>query len=263
MEAMKERLRQYNIKRESDNADYVRDCHEDSNSLKSRSSTPITNESKERALNKDGICKYWLRGLCRRTDGRRAHRCRFKHGDKSPRESLRLEAGREREALTESNKMKMEVNNSKNNHIPKGAPKKDVICKYWLHGLCSRSGGRLASRCRFKHGDKSPSESPRPEARREASTENEKIKIEDNNNKNSNIPKPRCPTCFDEMSPNTRIAQCISGHLLCWGCKEKMGDNVCAFCDKPVNGRALGMEAYLRTIYLWDNTWNRSSTFVA
>ena len=259
MEAMKECLRQYNIKRESDNADHVGDCHEDSNSLKSRSSTPImNNESKESALNKDGTCKYWLQGFCRR------RRCRFKHGDKSPRgKSLRLEARCEREALTESNKIKLEENNSKNNHIPKGAPKKDVICKYWLHGLCSRSGGRLASRCRFKHGDKSPSESPRPEARREASTESIKMKIEDNNNKNSNIPKPRCPTCFDEMSPNTRIAQCISGHLLCWGCKEKMGDNVCAFCDKPVNGRAFGMEAYLRTIYLWDNTWNRSSTFVA
>ena len=227
------------------------------NSLKSRSSTP-NNESKESALNKDGTCKYWLQGFCRR------RRCRFKHGDKSPRESLRLEARREREALTESNKMKMEVNNSKNNHIPKeSAPTKDGICKYWLRGLCRRSGGRLASRCRFKHGDKSPSESPRPEARREASTESIKMKIEDNNYKNNNIPKPRCRICFDEMSPNTRIAQCISGHLLCWGCKEKMGDNVCAFCDKPVNGRAFGMEAYLRTIYLWDNTWNRSSTFMA
>merc|ERR1711952_501937 len=114
MEAMKEHLRQYNIKRESDNADYVGNCHEDSNSLKSRSSTQITNESKKSALSKDGTCKYWLQGFCR------TRKCRFKHGDKSPRESLRLEARREREALTESNKMKMEVNNSKNNHIPKG-----------------------------------------------------------------------------------------------------------------------------------------------
>ena len=132
MEAMKECLRQYNIKRESDNADYVRDCHEDSNSLKSRSSTPImNNESKESALNKDGTCKYWHRGFCR------TRRCRFKHGDKSPRESLRLEARREREALTESNKMKREENNSKNNHIPKeSATTKDGICKYWLRGLC-------------------------------------------------------------------------------------------------------------------------------
>ena len=103
----------------------------------------------------------------------------------------------------------------------------------------------------------------RLESRLEASSESIKLKIENNSCKNNNVAKPRCPICLEEMSPDTKIAQCLSGHLLCWGCKEKMGDNVCAFCDKPINGRAFGMEAYLRTIYLWDNTWNRSSTFVA
>ena len=89
----------------------------------------------------------------------------------------------------------------------------------------------------------------RLESRLEASTESIKMKIEDNTNKNNNIAKPRCPICFDEMSPNTKIAQCISGHLLCWSCKEKMEDKECAFCEEPVNGRAFGMEAYLRTIF--------------
>ena len=37
-------------------------------------------------------------------------------------------------------------------------------------------------------------------------------------------------------------------HLLCWACKENIGNTDCAFCDQPVNGRAYGMEAYLRTI---------------
>ena len=64
---------------------------------------------------------------------------------------------------------------------------------------------------------------------------------------NNNVVKPKCHICFGEMS--TKIAQCISGHLLCWPCKEKMGDKNCAFCDQPVNGRAFGMEAYLRTIF--------------
>ena len=89
----------------------------------------------------------------------------------------------------------------------------------------------------------------RLESRLEASTESIKMKIEDNTNKNNNIAKPRCPICFDEMSPNTKIAQCISGHLLCWSCKEKMEDKECAFCEEPVNGRAFGMEAYLKTIF--------------
>ena len=89
----------------------------------------------------------------------------------------------------------------------------------------------------------------RLESRLEASTESIKMKIEDNTNKNNNIAKPRCPICFDEMSSNTKIAQCISGHLLCWSCKEKMEDKECAFCEEPVNGRAFGMEAYLRTIF--------------
>ena len=66
---------------------------------------------------------------------------------------------------------------------------------------------------------------------------------------NRKITKPRCPICFEKMTANTKIAQCINGHHLCWGCKERLEKKVCPSCAKPVNGRAFGMESYLRTIF--------------
>ena len=88
----------------------------------------------------------------------------------------------------------------------------------------------------------------RLESKLEASSESIKAKIDVSLAKNNDsVEKPKCPICFEEMF--TKIAQCISGHLLCWHCKEKMGDKECAFCDQPVNGRCYGMEAYLRTIF--------------
>ena len=87
----------------------------------------------------------------------------------------------------------------------------------------------------------------RLESKLEASCESIKAKIDATKNNNVAVVKPKCPICFEEMS--TKIAQCLSGHFLCWPCKEKMGDKDCAFCDQPVNGRAFGMEAYLRTIF--------------
>ena len=64
------------------------------------------------------------------------------------------------------------------------------------------------------------------------------------------IVKPRCPVCDVEMSHNTKIAQCISGHHLCWECLEKLNDKKdCPSCSQPVNGRALGMESYLKTLF--------------
>ena len=88
----------------------------------------------------------------------------------------------------------------------------------------------------------------RLESKLEASAESINAKIDVSAAKtNNSVKKPKCPICFEEMS--AKIAQCISGHLLCWGCKEKIGDKDCAFCDQPVNGRAYGMEAYLRTIF--------------
>ena len=55
---MKERLRQYNIQRNS----VGESCNEDSNSLKSRSSTP-KDEPKENEHSKAVPCRYWLKGL--------------------------------------------------------------------------------------------------------------------------------------------------------------------------------------------------------
>ena len=61
--------------------------------------------------------------------------------------------------------------------------------------------------------------------------------------------KPTCPICFEEMLPDAKIAQCISGHLICWSCKEKMVKNDCPSCGQPVNGRAFGMEIYLKYLF--------------
>ena len=67
-----------------------------------------------------------------------------------------------------------------------------------------------------------------------------------NNNK---VKKPTCPVCFEEMSYDTKIAQCLNGHHVCWSCKEKMLKNDCPSCGLPVDGRAFGMESYLRSLF--------------
>ena len=41
---------------------------------------------------------------------------------------------------------------------------------------------------------------------------------------------PECPICFDEMKPPTKIAQCLSGHLICLHCKERPEVNI-LFCS--------------------------------
>ena len=64
----------------------------------------------------------------------------------------------------------------------------------------------------------------------------------------SKIEKPKCPYCFEEMNSTTKIAQCISGHMICWTCKEK-DKRDCGLCGQPVFGRAFGMESYLRSIF--------------
>jgi len=69
------------------------------------------------------------------------------------------------------------------------------------------------------------------------------------------VVKPKCPVCSVEMSPETKIAQCISGHHLCWVCLEKLNDKRdCPSCSQPVNGRAFGMESYLRTLFHKEET---------
>lgn len=61
------------------------------------------------------------------------------------------------------------------------------------------------------------------------------------------IPKPECPVCFEEMDTETKIAQCYSGHYLCWGCKANIQE--CPSCKLPVDGRAIGMEHYIKTLF--------------
>ena len=79
-------------------------------------------------------------------------------------------------------------------------------------------------------------------------TKLEELQITNNNN-DFKMKKPPCPVCFEEMSYNTKIAQCINGHHLCWNCKEKMMKNDCPSCGQPVDGRAFGMESYLTSIF--------------
>ena len=61
------------------------------------------------------------------------------------------------------------------------------------------------------------------------------------------IPKPECPVCFEEMNTETKIGQCLSGHYLCWKCKSRVQE--CPSCKLPVDGRAIGMEQYIKTLF--------------
>ena len=82
-----------------------------------------------------------------------------------------------------------------------------------------------------------------------ASMETKMEELQNLNNNNIKVKKPPCPVCFEEMSYSTKIAQCINGHHICWGCKEKLEKNECPSCGLPVGGRAFGMETYLRSIF--------------
>ena len=82
--------------------------------------------------------------------------------------------------------------------------------------------------------------------------EESKTKLDMIETKQEKVKKPPCPICFEEMSGFTKIAQCNNGHLLCWSCKEKMKSNKCPSCRLPVDGRAFGMESYLRSLFGFD-----------
>ena len=78
-------------------------------------------------------------------------------------------------------------------------------------------------------------------------------KIETEINKDrKKIPLPECPICSNDMGPGVKIAQCLSGHLLCWTCKERMSApqciTQCPSCQAPVVNRAHGMESYIKTL---------------
>merc|ERR1712048_840398 len=68
------------------------------------------------------------------------------------------------------------------------------------------------------------------------------VKIENEfSKKRKKVPLPECPVCLTDMGPGVKIAQCSSGHLLCWTCKEKLSSPKCPTCQVPVNNRAHGM----------------------
>jgi len=78
-----------------------------------------------------------------------------------------------------------------------------------------------------------------------------KIETEMNKDKKK-IPLPECPVCSNELGLDVKIAQCPSGHLLCWTCKERMSVpqciTQCPSCQAPVVNRAHGMESYIKTL---------------
>ena len=62
------------------------------------------------------------------------------------------------------------------------------------------------------------------------------------------IEKPKCPYCFEDFNSTTKIAQCLSGHLVCWSCNQRNNKRNCGLCQQPDNGRCFGMESYLRSM---------------
>ena len=60
--------------------------------------------------------------------------------------------------------------------------------------------------------------------------------------------KPECSVCFSKFSSSSHIFQCINGHLMCGTCKNKLEMSLCLTCGEPVNGRATGLENYLKSL---------------
>jgi len=57
---------------------------------------------------------------------------------------------------------------------------------------------------------------------------------------------PECPICLQNFQADTRIFQCINGHVLCEECKNKLVRKVCPTCKLNVDGRAHYFEDFLR-----------------
>ncbi|XP_023339855.1 uncharacterized protein LOC111710065 [Eurytemora carolleeae] len=58
-----------------------------------------------------------------------------------------------------------------------------------------------------------------------------------------------CPICFEEMSPPTRIWQCVDGHAICETCREKLATRFCPSCCRPIEGRNMALERMARSLY--------------
>ena len=60
---------------------------------------------------------------------------------------------------------------------------------------------------------------------------------------------PECPICLEDMTHETRIMQCYSGHPMCGVCHNKLKTKLCPTCKMGMIGRNHGMESYLRTLF--------------
>ena len=63
------------------------------------------------------------------------------------------------------------------------------------------------------------------------------------------ISVPECPICMDEMTPPTKIVQCLKGHKICEPCSQREEVMFCpGHCKTGFMGRDLGMEAFVLKI---------------
>jgi len=63
------------------------------------------------------------------------------------------------------------------------------------------------------------------------------------------ISVPECPICMEEMTPPTKIVQCLKGHKICEPCSQREEVMFCpGHCKTGFMGRDLGMEAFVLKI---------------
>merc|ERR1712107_94234 len=58
-----------------------------------------------------------------------------------------------------------------------------------------------------------------------------------------------CPICFEEMKPPMRIWQCVDGHAICAGCREKLESKGCPPCSRSIDGRNFTLEKMARSLF--------------
>jgi hypothetical protein len=57
---------------------------------------------------------------------------------------------------------------------------------------------------------------------------------------------PSCPVCLACLAPPAAITQCKGGHLACQQCSSRL--RICPACEGGWDGRAVGLEGFLREI---------------
>jgi len=59
----------------------------------------------------------------------------------------------------------------------------------------------------------------------------------------------KCPVCYEEMKPPTRIWMCTLGHIVCEPCKTNLECTLCPECRTKVTLRAIMAERFARTAF--------------